>query len=127
MLSRRFRREEAQEQTQKTLGQDGFSAPVVGVAPRPWRNESPSWSVPAAAQNPVPQSPVPQPMPQRPVPQAAYAMVGRRVIDFADNGDGTLTAQRCMDPMADDLDIQFEAGACRLRRMPLRAALRCGA
>ena len=112
MLSRRFRREEAPEQTQKTLGQDGFSAPVVGVAPRPWRNESPSWSVPAAAQNPVSQSPVSQPVSQRPVPQAAYAMVGRRVIDFADNGDGTLTAQRCMDPMADDLDIQFEAGAC---------------
>lgn len=39
-------------------------------------------------------------------------MVGRRVIDFADNGDGTLTVARCIDKAADDLDIQFEAGAC---------------
>lgn len=103
MLSRRFKREEEPEQGQKTLGQDGFSAPVVGVAPRPWRNESQAWSTPPAAQTPAP---------RHAAPPAAYAMVGRRVIDFADNGDGTLTARRCMDPMADDLDIQFEAGAC---------------
>ena len=72
------------------LGQDGFSAQVAGAVRRPWR---------AQQQSAVRQEP-------------AYAMVGRRVIDFADNGDGTLTAVRCMDPMADDVDIQFEAGVC---------------
>ena len=42
---------------------------------------------------------------------AAYATVGRRVLDLADNGDGTLTVVRCMDQNVDDIDIQFEAGA----------------
>jgi len=110
MLSRRFKRDEESAQTQKTLGQDGFSAPVVGVAPRPWRNEaneSAAWQVPVSVQNPAA-----SPAPQRMAQQAAYAMVGRRVIDFADNGDGTLTVARCIDKTADDLDIQFEAGAC---------------
>ena len=103
MLSRRFKREEEPAQMQKTLGQDGFSAPVGGISPRPWRDESQAWAPPSAVQKPVS---------RHAAPPAAYAMVGRRVIDFADNGDGTLTARRCMDPMADDLDIQFEAGAC---------------
>ena len=48
-------------------------------------------------------------------------MVGRRVLDFADNGDGTLTAVRCIDPQADDLDIQFEAGACPVTAIAPRA------
>lgn len=77
------------------MGQDGFSAQVPGVTRRPWR----------AQQEPAPVRAVPRMEP-------TYAMVGRRIIDFADNGDGTLTAVRCTDPMADDVDIQFEAGAC---------------
>ena len=40
----------------------------------------------------------------------AYGMALRRAVEFADNGDGTLTAVRCIDPSADDLDIQYEAG-----------------
>ena len=48
----------------------------------------------------------------RPRFSSACAMVGRHVMDFSDNGDGTLTAVRCIDRQADDLDIQFEAGAC---------------
>ena len=77
------------------MGQDGFSAQVTGVTRRPWRTQQ-------------------EPAPVRATPrmEPAYAMVGRRIIDFADNGDGTLTAVRCVDPMADDVDIQFEAGAC---------------
>ena len=77
------------------MGQDGFSAQVPGVTRRPWR----------AQQEAAPARPAPRQEP-------AYAMVGRRIMDFADNGDGTLTAVRCVDPAADDLDIQFEAGAC---------------
>lgn len=54
-------------------------------------------------------------------------MVGRRVIDFADNGDGTLTAVRCIDPAADDLDIQFEAGACPVTAIAPKAFEGCTA
>ena len=59
--------------------------------------------------------------------QAGYVPVGRRVIDFADNGDGTLTAVRCIDPMADDLDIQYEAGACSVTAIAPRAFEGCAA
>lgn len=59
--------------------------------------------------------------------QAGYAMVGRRVLDFSDNGDGTLTAVRCIDPQADDLDIQFEAGACPVTAIAPRAFEGCTA
>ena len=69
-----------QGENDRTIMQDGFSAPVESV-PRPRFS-------------------------------SACAMVGRRVMDFSDNGDGTLTAVRCVDRQADDLDIQFEAGAC---------------
>ena len=79
------------------MGQDGFSAQVTGVTRRPWRAQ---------------QEAAPAPVRAMPRPEPAYAMVGRRIIDFADNGDGTLTAVRCIDPTADDVDIQFEAGAC---------------
>ena len=54
-------------------------------------------------------------------------MVGRRVLDFSDNGDGTLTAVRCIDPQADDLDIQFEAGACPVTAIAPRAFEGCTA
>lgn len=166
MLSRRFdptRAEEPGAKRDYEMGQDGFSTPVSGVSPRPWRQAQPE-SFPAAAAesdplpprrapSPVPpdDSPSPSPQPAAPVvpspymraraelqANAAYAMVGRHVIEFADNGDGTLTAMRCIDREADDLDIQFEAGACpvtavaphafegctALRRVILPASLR---
>ena len=81
----------------RTLGQDSFSAPVEGV----WR----------PAQNTHFAS--------------ACAMVGRHVMDFADNGDGTLTAVRCIDRQADDLDIQFEAGACTVTAIAPKAFEGC--
>ncbi len=73
---------------------------------RPWREEKwpPEPVQPASVQQTIPRAVVRS--------AAACAMAARRVIDFADNGDGTLTAVRCIDPNADDLDIQFEAGAC---------------
>lgn len=127
MLIRKFRRDSAAQQD-KTVTQDSFSAtldaPASYVAPRPWHDEAsaaaPASSsdalasaVPAAAVPPAgalgPTNPAARSMQRA---QAGYAMVGRRVLDFADNGDGTLTAVRCIDPKADDLDIQFEAGAC---------------
>lgn len=58
---------------------------------------------------------------------SACAMVGRRVMDFSDNGDGTLTAVRCVDRQADDLDIQFEAGACPVAAIAPRAFEGCAA
>ena len=58
---------------------------------------------------------------------SACAMVGRHVMDFSDNGDGTLTAVRCIDRQADDLDIQFEAGACPVVAIAPRAFEGCAA
>ena len=85
----------AQGENDRTIMQDGFSAPVES-APR-LRFSS------------------------------ACAMVGRRVMDFSDNGDGTLTAVRCVDRQADDLDIQFEAGACPVAAIAPRALEGCAA
>lgn len=85
----------AQGENDRTIMQDGFSAPVES-APR-----------------------------QR--FSSACAMVGRRVMDFSDNGDGTLTAVRCVDRQADDLDIQFEAGACPVVAVAPRAFEGCAA
>ena len=85
----------AQGENDRTIMQDGFSAPVES-APR-----------------------------QR--FSSACAMVGRRVMDFFDNGDGTLTAVRCVDRQADDLDIQFEAGACPVVAIAPRAFEGCAA
>lgn len=85
----------AQRENDRTIMQDGFSAPVES-APR-----------------------------QR--FSSACAMVGRRVMDFSDNGDGTLTAVRCVDRQADDLDIQFEAGACPVVAIAPRAFEGCAA
>ena len=81
----------------RMLGQDSFSAPVEGS----WR---PGQNTHFAS---------------------ACAMVGRHVMDFADNGDGTLTAVRCIDRQADDLDIQFEAGACTVTAIAPRAFEGC--
>lgn len=92
------------------MGQDGFSAQVTGVTRRPWRTQQ-------------------EAAPARPVlrQEPAYAMVSRRIIDFADNGDGTLTAVRCIDPTADDVDIQFEAGACPVAAIAPKAFEGCTA
>ena len=85
----------AQGENDRTIMQDGFSAPVESM-PR----QHSSW---------------------------ACAMVGRRVMDFSDNGDGTLTAVRCVDRQVDDLDIQFEAGACPVVAIAPRAFEGCAA
>lgn len=123
MLSRRFRRAGGQDGPQeKTVAQDGFSASVPGVSPRPWRQEE-------AQQQSSGYSAPPQYGAERPAArvtaQPAYAMVGRRVLDFADNGDGTYTVVRCLDPQTDDLDIQFEAGACPVVAIAPRAFEGC--
>ena len=142
MLSRRFRREGGQ--TNKTIGQDGFSASVPAVSPRPWHgqegalpesagHDAKTPSAPASYMTPAAPAaqvaPAAQAAPARAAAQSypAYAMVGRRVIDFADNGDGTLTAVRCIDPAADDLDIQFEAGACPVTAIAPKAFEGCTA
>lgn len=135
MLSRRFRRTGAQdEREEKTVAQDGFSASVPGVSPRPWRQEAAQPLVPGLAEQPAMQRPLgAQGGYARPAAraaaqsQAAYAMVGRRVLDFADNGDGTYTVVKCIDPTADDLDIQFEAGACPVVAIGPRAFEGCTA
>lgn len=144
MLPRRFRRAGAQdEREEKTVAQDGFSATVLGVSPRPWRQEAaqplvpglqtslsqqPQQTAPAAQTAPGQQGAYARPAARGAMPsQAAYAMVGRRVLDFADNGDGTYTVVRCIDPAADDLDIQFEAGACPVVAIGPRAFEGCTA
>ena len=130
MLARRFRRAPG-DAPDKTVGQDGFSAPVAGISPRPWREEA---LRPAGIPSQEPaREPAQAASAERSAPdvrvrrQAACAMVGRRVLDFADNGDGTLTAVRCIDPQADDLDIQFEAGACPVTAIAPRAFEGCAA
>ncbi|MBP3428496.1 MAG: leucine-rich repeat domain-containing protein [Clostridia bacterium] len=90
MVYQRRNRMENENRQRQTLGQDGFSASLNGQG---------------TAARPV------QPAYARPAVQAQpYATVVRRVIEFAENGDGTLTAVRCLDLNADDLDIQYEAG-----------------
>lgn len=98
--------------TPDMMGQDGFSAQVTGVTRRPWR---------------IQQEAAPAPVRAIPRLEPAYAMVSRRVIEFADNGDGTLTAVRCIDPTADDVDIQFEAGACPVTAIAPKAFEGCTA
>ena len=80
----------------RTLGQDGFSASVSGAE----QQTRPEQARQIQA----------EPAPPTAGPGAGYATVGRRVVAFADNGDGTLTATGLIDRQADDLDIQFEAG-----------------
>ena len=129
MLPRRFRRTGAQdEREEKTVAQDGFSATVPGVSPRPWRQDAAQTPLsgvqPAAGSMSAYAQPAVRGSLQA---QAAYAMVGRRVLDFADNGDGTYTVVRCIDSMADDLNIQFEAGACPVTAIGPRAFEGCTA
>lgn len=93
-------------------------AGTSGVTRRPWREGHP------AAQNSAP------PLPRRDAPVS-------RSVEFAGNGDGTLTAVRLINRQADDLDIQAEAGrapvtaiaakafeGAALRRVALPAELR---
>ena len=136
MLIRKFRRDGG-AQPDKTVTQDGFSATIDAqapyAAPRPWHDDEPAAapaSSSAAHRTPAaPETGLAAPETESAAPaargayraQAGYAMVGRRVLDFSDNGDGTLTAVRCIDPQADDLDIQFEAGACPVTAIAPRA------
>ena len=129
MLTRRFRRGQEADKG-KTVAQDGFSAtidgPVPAVSPRPWHDDTTPFKpiseemlrqmmygdAAPSAQTPAVQQPAAQPSRGAHRAPAGWVAVGRRVLDFADNGDGTLTLARCIDPQIDDLDIQFEAGAC---------------
>ncbi|MBQ7825174.1 MAG: leucine-rich repeat domain-containing protein [Clostridia bacterium] len=142
MLTRRFRRGQDTDASKgKTVAQDGFSAtidaPVLPVSPRPWHDDttpftpiSPELLQRMAQSSQSSAAPTPEAQPQ---PRGAYrapagfAMVGRHVLDFADNGDGTLTVARCVDPQADDLDIQFEAGACPVTAIAPKAFEGCAA
>lgn len=105
------------------LGQDGFSATVRGadeaaaqqdggVTRRPWRDGHPAQEAQAeheaAHERGVVQS----------APQAAFVP---RAVEFAQNGDGTLTAVRLTDRDADDLDIQAEAGSAPVTAIAPRA------
>ena len=143
MLSRRFGAGQTDAQPREgahTVGQDGFAAPVGAVSPRPWHDEGAAQTGDAPVYMPpryvsrqtVQQASVPSAEPPAAArtraeaqPGAAYAQVGRRVIDFADNGDGTLTVARCVDRDADDLNIQFEAGACPVTAIAPRAFEGC--
>ncbi|MBQ4264168.1 MAG: leucine-rich repeat domain-containing protein [Clostridia bacterium] len=142
MLTRRFRRgQDADTERNKTVAQDGFSATIEGavpaVSPRPWHDDtspftpiSPEMLQAMAAQPSAARAqaaPSAQPARGAYRAQAGFATVGRRMLDFADNGDGTLTLARCIDPQADDLDIQFEAGACPVTAIAPRAFEGCTA
>jgi len=148
MLTRRFRRGQDADR-EKTVAQDGFSAAIEGVpavSPRPWHDDTSPFTpvtdemiermtAQKAAMMRMQQAETGMaPTPQAPVSargtmraQAGYATVGRRVIDFADNGDGTLTVVRCVDAQIDDLDIQFEAGACSVTAIAPKAFEGCAA
>ena len=157
MLTRRFRRGQDAEKTVAQDGFSVSIEAVPAVSPRPWHDDTspftpvtpemierasaaqqaaqaaPQWTPPAfAAQAAVPVQPgqsVQNPASARGTmrAQAGYVTVGRRVIDFADNGDGTLTVARCIDPQVDDLDIQFEAGACTVTAIAPKAFEGCTA
>lgn len=75
------------------LGPDGFSATVSGAAPY-------------GAQPGV---------------ERARTIPARRSVEFAENGDGTLTAARLLDRAADDLDLQAEAGTAPVTVIAPRA------
>lgn len=146
MLTRRFRRGQEADK-EKTLAQDGFSATIDGsvpaVSPRPWHDDTTPFTpiseemlhqmkygqaAPASAsaqpEQTMPVQPAQQPRGAYRAP-AGFATVGRHALDFADNGDGTLTLVRCTDPQTDDLDIQFEAGACPVTAIAPKAFEGC--
>lgn len=140
MLTRRFRRGQDADR-EKTVTQDGFSATIEGgvvpVSPRPWHDDTTPFTpispemLEAFARGGQQAASVPKTA-QAPVrgacrTPAGFATVGRHVLDFADNGDGTLTVVRCIDPQTDDLDIQFEAGACSVTAIASKAFEGCAA
>lgn len=125
---------------EQQLNQDGFSAPVAGVTRRPWREEEhagTAWRTPGCggaqvdgqASSADAFAPAQRARRTRAAAHSepAYALVGRRALEFADNGDGTLTVVRCIDSQADDLDIQFEAGACTVTAIASHAFEGCTA
>jgi len=137
MLTRRFRRGQDADR-EKTVAQDGFSAtldaPVPAVSPRPWHDDTTPFKPISeemlrqlAVGQPTRESAAPAAQPARGAYRApaGFATVGRHVLDFADNGDGTLTVVRCTDPQTDDLDIQFEAGACPVTAIAPKAFEGC--
>lgn len=70
------------------VAQDGFTASVYGA-------QTAHGGMCNAVQN---------------VPQQGMAFVAQRVLEIADNADGTATVVRCIDHRAEDIDVQFEAG-----------------
>ncbi len=116
---------EGARQPEKTVAQDGFSAQVTtGATRRPWREgqrtkptkeqqeESAAQQAQEHASASLPNSPA----------RHDFATIGRRqAVEFADNGDGTLTAVRCLDASVDDLDIQQEAGSWSVTAIAPRA------
>ncbi|MBR4039113.1 MAG: leucine-rich repeat domain-containing protein [Clostridia bacterium] len=139
MLTRRFRRGQDTEK-EKTVAQDGFSAtldaPVLPVSPRPWHDDTTPFKpiseemlrkMTCGDQQSAAQPASAAQMRGAYRAPAGFAMVGRHVLDFADNGDGTLTVVRCVDSQADDLDIQFEAGACPVTAIAPKAFEGCTA
>jgi len=141
MLTRRFRRgQDTDTGKEKTVAQDGFSAtidgPVPAVSPRPWHDDTTPFK-PISEEmiqqmmygDAPPAQQVAAALPTRGAYRApaGFATVGRRVLDFADNGDGTLTLVRCIDPQIDDLDIQFDAGACPVVAIAPKAFEGCAA
>lgn len=83
-------RDEDGAQTQQ-VAQDGFTASVSGAHGAQAGGASQPPAQPAAT-------------------AAGVAFVGHRVLEIADNADGTATVVRCLDKQAQDVDIQFEAG-----------------
>ena len=104
MLIRRRTPMQYGDGAQQHRAQDGFSASVRGAQEK------------HAERMPAPASSV-QPA----------AFVGRRVLDIADNADGTATVVRCMDPLAEDIDIQFEAGVRTITAIAPKAFEGCTA
>ena len=100
-------------------------AAVPSVQPSPGQPSpsQPSSGQPASAVHAVPV----QPARGAYRAPAGFATVGRHMLDFADNGDGTLTLVRCADPQIDDLDIQFDAGACPVVAIAPKAFEGCAA
>ena len=128
---------------------------VPAVSPRPWHDDTTPFTpiseemlhqikygqaAPASASAQTVQAVPGQAMPAQTMPgqtmpaqqprgayraPAGFATVGRHALDFADNGDGTLTLVRCTDPQTDDLDIQFEAGACPVTAIAPKAFEGC--
>ncbi len=92
MQTRRRMPLSGRENGAQQVAQDGFTASVRGAKTeaRPAQGEGTQMHSTPAAQG--------------------MSFVGRRVLEIADNADGTATVMRCIDRQAEDIDIQFEAG-----------------